>query len=293
MKKEVYSCLKTLEALNIGVKNMWMNDLLDSADSLQRQYSNLCDILKKHLSTEEFIMVQTVELVDFGESYVYPEKIRRSLLQKLTVSLDMTISFLRSLDMDLNNELIKEKVEIKKQKEELDSRAKQLESIQKTFETLINVLSDKKNGVPELVRSRLMEDIKGSHRGIEKNTNPNTNSQKMVSSEGETLKIRIGTTTNEGKIEKRLREIRSDLDNLRNLNYKDGESSKAALKIEIKGIIHKIYHDNPTVAEKRLIQNVFWMISNSTTDKEYQGWYLEDINNLITTIDIIIREMAL
>lgn len=180
MKKEVYSCLKTLEALNVGVKNMWVNDLLESATTLQKQYADICKVLKTHLSKDEFVMVQIVEPIDFSKNYVYPDDVKRGLLQRLVVALDMTISYLRSLDMDLNKELIKEKLEIKRQKEELESKTKQVESLQRTFETLIGILSNKKEGIPELMRSRIVEEIKGSHRGIENNTNPKTKSQKKV-----------------------------------------------------------------------------------------------------------------
>lgn len=179
MKKEVYSCLKILEALDVGVRNMWANDMLDSVGSLQKQYSGVCDVLETHLSSEEFKLIHLVEPVNFNEyDYLHRDDVKRGLLQKIMVSLEMAISYLRSMDMDLNKEIIKEKLVIKRQREELDSRTKQVESLQKTFEILIDILSNKKEGIPELMRSRMVEEIKTSHRGIEKNTNPNTNSQK-------------------------------------------------------------------------------------------------------------------
>lgn len=188
MKNEVYSILKSLEALNIGIKNMWTNDLLDSVGTLQIQYSDICNCLKIHLTPEEFKMIQIVEIERIfrdrnSMDLMNEDNKRRRLLQSLLVASDMSLAYLRSLDMDLNKELIEERIKIKKQREELESKTKQVEDLQKTFESLINILSDKKSGIPELVRSRLMEGIKESHRGIESNTNPKTKSQNKVLTE--------------------------------------------------------------------------------------------------------------
>lgn len=98
---------------------------------------------------------------------------------------------------------------------------------------------------------------------------------------------------NKSKIKKRLNEIKLELENLKKLGCKEGHSNLSALKIETKGIIHKIYKNDSSSAEKRLIQKVFWMISKDTPDSAFQEWYIEDINNYITTINVINREMDL
>ena len=185
MKQEVYSCLKSLEALNSGLKIMWANGFFESVDSLQEQYYKICLLLKNYLSDKDYKLVQIIEPVNLGgyES-IYLDRIRKELIQNLIVTSDMTIAHLRSLDMDLNQELINEKKEIKKQKEELETKTKQFEDSKKMFENstkmfeeLIRVLSNKKEGFSELMRSQLVENIKASHRNIEKNTNPTTKSQ--------------------------------------------------------------------------------------------------------------------
>lgn len=184
MKKEVYSCLKTLEALSADIRIMWASGFIESAGFLQKRYSDICGVLTIHLTPEEFKMVQMVEPVNFFMSNHYRrDDAKRKLLQNLVTASNMTIAYLRSLDMDLDKELLKEKREINKQREELESKEKQVESLQRTFENLISILSNKKEGIPELLRSRIMEEIKGSHRGMEKNTNPDTKSQKKVLTE--------------------------------------------------------------------------------------------------------------
>lgn len=106
-------------------------------------------------------------------------------------------------------------------------------------------------------------------------------------------KISSKKKVSQEKIRKRLKEIKLDLEKLKKLNNKEGHSSLSEIKIEVKGIIHKIYAESPDSAEKRLIQKVFWMITGSTTERDYQDWYLQDIDNYITTINVINREMDL
>src|SRR3989344_305301 len=136
MEKEVYSCLKMLESLNAGVNHMWNNSFFESSDKLVLVYFNICSLLKSHLSTEEFKIIPIIKPVDLsGYNPSEKEDYLRRLLQVLVVVSDVTIAYLRSLDMDLVKELIKEKTEMKRQREELESKTKQYESLQKTFES--------------------------------------------------------------------------------------------------------------------------------------------------------------
>jgi len=98
---------------------------------------------------------------------------------------------------------------------------------------------------------------------------------------------------NKGKVKKRLEEMRSELTELRELNCKEGSNTKSSLKRELKGIIRRVYSDNPDAAEKRLIHKVLWMISSSTKESDYQDWYIEDLEGLISTANTILREMDL
>jgi hypothetical protein len=98
---------------------------------------------------------------------------------------------------------------------------------------------------------------------------------------------------NKNKIKKRLLEIKTELNNLIKLNNGEGSKIFSPLKTEVRGIIHKIYSNNPEASEKRLIHKVFWMISSSTKEEDYQKWYIEDVEGLISTIEIILREMEL
>ena len=173
MKNEVYRCLKTLEAYKVGLMNMWANGYTDSAPSLQEQYSKICEELKKHLSPAEFSMVQNVEFVDFRQSFVYPSEVKTNLINKLVVSVEMTLAYLRSLDMTPVMELIKKELELKKKEDELRIKADEVESLKKVYGELVNI----KRGLPELIRSEVTKEIKKTHREIEGHTNPNTRSQ--------------------------------------------------------------------------------------------------------------------
>ena len=109
MKKEAYRCLRTLEAYKVGLMNMWANAYTDSAPSLQEQYSKICEELKKHLSQEEFGMIQIVNPIDFSR-LLYPSEAKTNLINKLVVSVEMTLAYLRSLDMDLSREMAKTEI---------------------------------------------------------------------------------------------------------------------------------------------------------------------------------------
>lgn len=100
-------------------------------------------------------------------------------------------------------------------------------------------------------------------------------------------------TYNKLKIETRLKEIKIELNKLVKMNHKVGNKTFSPLKKEVKGIIHKIYSDDPKTAEKRLIHNVLWIITSGTQESEYQDWYIEDVEGLIDSINIILREMDL
>ncbi|MBI2047458.1 hypothetical protein HYT26_04845 [Candidatus Pacearchaeota archaeon] len=98
---------------------------------------------------------------------------------------------------------------------------------------------------------------------------------------------------NKNMVKRRLNEIKSELVGLKESNYKEGSSKESSLKKEVIGIIHRVYLNNPEAVEKRLIHKPFWIATESTKESEYQSWYLDDVNELISTIGIILREMDL
>ncbi|MBR9706193.1 hypothetical protein GOV14_04105 [Candidatus Pacearchaeota archaeon] len=172
MKHEVYSCIKMLNALKVGVLNLWTNGFDESVPSLQRQYSNICNILKENLSEAQFKFVQIVEPVDFSR-VVNRSEVKRRLLQSLMVSVDMTLAFLNSLDMDLSREITKKELELERKEEKLRIKGDEVESLKKVYGELVHI----KRGLPEIIRSEVVKEIKKQHRGIEENSNPNTKSQ--------------------------------------------------------------------------------------------------------------------
>ena len=123
-------------------------------------------------------MVQIVEPVDFSMAYdKYNSKL--NLINKLVVASEITIAYLRSLDMHLilevakKEEINKKEIELKAKEDALKIKNEEVESMRKVYQELVNI----KRGLPELIRSTITEEIKKSHREIEKYTNPNTKSQ--------------------------------------------------------------------------------------------------------------------
>lgn len=95
------------------------------------------------------------------------------------------------------------------------------------------------------------------------------------------------------KIKKRLNEILLNLEKLKNLSFREGDLDLSNSKKEIKGIIHRVYSNNPEANEKRLISRPLYVYTSSSSDDVFQKNYLEDINELIGVINIIIRELDL
>jgi len=144
-----------------------------SAEALQQQYTSICNILKSHLTEEEFKMVQQIELVDFSTIYNSNGPTYQKVMDNLVVASEVTIAYLKSLDMNFDRELAKEKIEIKLLKNRLEADKKEVDSLKKILKDSAEAMKV----MPELFRSKIVEETKKSHREIEKNTNPNTKSQ--------------------------------------------------------------------------------------------------------------------
>jgi len=162
MKSEIYSCLRMLESFNKNTTSIFNTKRVDSARKLRKQYRNIHKILLEHLDENQIKFIPTIESGIIGGSI--PHQI--GLVQELIVASDIAISYLRSLDMDLDKELKLKKKEITKKEKELELRE---EEIKYTRELLKKSLEAIK-GFPELQRSKIVEEIKKSHREIEKHS---------------------------------------------------------------------------------------------------------------------------
>ncbi len=163
MKNEVYSCLKMLESLhNKGINIQRINEW-NSAEALGDRYREIWELLKKYLTPEQLEFVPYVPVKDF---ILESQRTHTSYIVDICTSCDIAIAYLKSLDMDLNKEL-----SIKK--EELKLRENEIEHMQKLLSKSLDAIKQ----FPELQRSKVVEEIKKSHREIEENTNQNTKSQ--------------------------------------------------------------------------------------------------------------------
>lgn len=170
MKKEVYQCLMQLEALSVIVRRYMDKGISAAVINLSVKYQNICNILKEHLSEKEFENIGVIQ--DLSEVETMRE--REGWMRTLYMDLEMTIAYLNSFDMTFDKEVKRKEQEFEEKEAELKIREKTLEQSQKVMEMLLNP----KTGLPELIRSGIMKGVKENHRGIEKNTNPNTKSQK-------------------------------------------------------------------------------------------------------------------
>lgn len=153
MKQEVYSCLKMLEAFNKESTEIYNLENYESASTLDTQYYHIVNILEKHLTKDHMQFIPRT----YGNSVSYDAS--KSLILELISASAMAISFLRSLEGDLEKEL-------RAKKEELKFKEKQLSLTQKTFDKALNVIAQ----IPELKRSEAVNEMKRLHREIEKNT---------------------------------------------------------------------------------------------------------------------------
>jgi ribosome recycling factor len=91
---------------------------------------------------------------------------REPTLQELISASDIAISYLRSLEADLDKELREEKKKLRLKEDELARKEKEIESLGKIFKKSIEAVSQ----LPEVQRSKAVRDMKKAHREIEKYT---------------------------------------------------------------------------------------------------------------------------
>lgn len=167
MNQEVYSCLKILETFNHRLFNMLNVNRVFSAEEFRLQYNSIRNILSTHLKENiKFIPEVNVRALYNDVDY-------QGLMQELIMSSETSIAYLSSINMTLDKELIQKKMEVSEKQKELERKSKEIESMRKLLQDSLKTI----NLMPELVRSKIVEETKKSHREIEKNTNSKTRSQ--------------------------------------------------------------------------------------------------------------------
>lgn len=179
MKQEVYSCMRMIDNLKNNLINLHNIGQNNAIVLFQKNYSKICNVLKSLLTKEQYEMVQEVKEGNLGNA-VYPKETARVWMEELIVATSLTSTYLHSLEMSIDKELIKKKIEIDKKEKELEIQQKEIESYKKLLKKSFEAISQ----FPEMQRSKFVEETKKSHRGIEEYTNPNTQSQTKKNQEG-------------------------------------------------------------------------------------------------------------
>ena len=162
MKHEVYSCLKMLESLHKRIIHTYTAGEWDSAVDLRSEYIRIYNLLKINLTSEQLKFVPEIE-----NYLLFPrEDLRRKEILKLSTLCDVTISYLHSLEMDLDKEITIKREELKLEEKRLEAKEKELEFRSKLLSKSLDAVKQ----FPELQRSKIVEEIKKSHRQIEEHT---------------------------------------------------------------------------------------------------------------------------
>ena len=143
-----------LESFNSNIIEVLNTGQVNSALGLAEQYVCVRTLLSKHLTSEQFDFIPSARIGILSST---ASQIR--LIQELITASSMAVSYLKSLDMNLDKEFELKKEELKRQEQEVESLKKLLN---KSLEAIKNL--------PELQRSKIVEEIKKSHRQIEEHS---------------------------------------------------------------------------------------------------------------------------
>jgi hypothetical protein len=162
MKSETYSCLKMLESLLSSVVNAYKLSNWDSADELGNEYRRILDLLRSSLSREQIKYLPWVDTL----SYTSLDIKKKSYILEVDRACRIAISYLESLDMDVDKELKAKKEQLTQKEQELNLRIKENDMLKKMLDGYLEATKR----LPELARSKIVEETKKSHREIEKNS---------------------------------------------------------------------------------------------------------------------------
>ncbi len=89
-----------------------------------------------------------------------------------------------------------------------------------------------------------------------------------------------------------LEEKKTELDNLKEKYYKEGNPELQKIKDSIKMVIRRVY-PNPSEVEKNLFHPPFFVLTGNTPDSYFQESFLESIKETEDAVDIILKEIDL
>ncbi len=161
MKKELYSCMKMLEALRKSCISTFNSGSFGACFQLRDQYRNIHEVLKNYLSSEE---IKNIPKLD--SRTIFNERDERAVILSTSSVCDVSIAYLRSLDMSLDKELAQKEYKLKQKEEEINLLEKELQSERNILKKAFKAVSQ----IPEVRRSEAVAKIKEEHRNIEKYT---------------------------------------------------------------------------------------------------------------------------
>lgn len=183
IKPEAYSCLKMLESLAQNCIAIHNAGKYESAQALYTQYASICSRLKENLSSEQFKFIPLVgyhppsERSFSSSGFPYQEirinytekediEYKANFILSLASASDLAVSYLKSLEGDIDNDLQSKEHELKKKEKDLELREKEVESMKKYLKKMLAAADE----FPEVQRSGAVAAWKKNHREIEENS---------------------------------------------------------------------------------------------------------------------------
>jgi len=166
-----------LESLAETSLAAYKSERFDSAKNLAGQYNAIYDLLKEYLTSEQFKFVPRVSYYPPSKSnssdYTESEEnnYNASFIITLISATFLAVSYLESLEGDLDIELKAKEEELKIKEKDLELREKETDSLKKLFTKAIEAVSQ----LPEVQRSKAVADWKKNHREIDENSRKKTN----------------------------------------------------------------------------------------------------------------------
>src|SRR4030042_5773410 len=114
MKTEIYSCLKMLESLYNRTINAHNIGRWEGAYYLGKEYIRIWFLLKKYLPENQFEFISPLKEENFSATYFGNglELAQKAYITSVATACDISLSFLKSLEMNLDKELAKKKIKI-------------------------------------------------------------------------------------------------------------------------------------------------------------------------------------
>ncbi len=160
MKKEVYSCMKMLEALRKSCVSTFNSRSYFGADGLRLQYTRIYSLLKRILEKEQ---MEAIPFVKDRILSTYSSEDQKGLIMEVSSACDIAFAYLRSLEGSLDKELSSKENKLNLREQEIDRLEKELKSERKILKKSMDIIKE----FQEVLRSGSVAQWKEAHKQIE------------------------------------------------------------------------------------------------------------------------------